>query len=222
MRLALRVRRALYNLVMRPRAKKRGRAAGQPMPPCLFLDRDGVIIEEVHYLADPGRVRLIPGTAAAIARVNALGWPVVVVTNQAGVARGFFPESQVALVHRRLAELLGAEGARINGWHHCPHHPTEGVGPFRIECSCRKPAPGMLLAAAGDMGLALDQGWMVGDKLTDLEAGARAGCRTFLVRTGYGSVEEQKLDAGNWNCAGVADALPGAIDTIISLSASAP
>lgn len=192
------------------------------MPPCLFLDRDGVIIEEVHYLGDPSQVRLIPGVAAAIARVNALGWPVVVVTNQAGVARGYFPKSQVEVVHRHLAGLLALEGARIDAWHHCPHHPTEGVGEYRVECACRKPAPGMLLAAARNMGLSLEQGWMVGDKLTDLQAGAQAGCRTWLVRTGYGGGEEPKLDALTMKCAGVADALPGAIDGIISLSASAP
>ena len=192
------------------------------MPPCLFLDRDGVIIEEVHYLGDPSQVRLIPGVGAAIARVNALGWPVVVVTNQAGVARGYFPEAQVEVVHRHLADLLALEGARIDAWHHCPHHPTEGVGDYRVECACRKPAPGMLLAAAREMGLSLEQGWMVGDKLTDLQAGARAGCRTYLVRTGYGSGEEPKVDASIMKCAGVADALPGAVDGIIRLSASAP
>ena len=192
------------------------------MPPCLFLDRDGVIIEEVHYLGDPSQVRLIPGVAAAIARVNALGWPVVVVTNQAGVARGYFPESQVEVVHRHLAGLLALEGARIDAWRHCPHHPTEGVGDYRVECACRKPAPGMLLAAAREMGLSLEHGWMVGDKLTDLQAGARAGCRTWLVRTGYGSGEEARLNASTTKCAGVADALPGAIDGIISLSVSAP
>lgn len=189
------------------------------MPPCLFLDRDGVIIEEVHYLGDPSQARLIPGVAEAIARVNAMGWPVVVVTNQAGVARGYFPESRVDAVHRHLAALLAEGGATINGWYHCPHHPTEGVGEFRIQCSCRKPAPGMLLAAARELGLSLEQGWMVGDKLTDLQAGARAGCRTWLVRTGYGAGEEPKLDTSTMKCAGVADALPGAIDNIISLSA---
>ena len=192
------------------------------MPPCLFLDRDGVIIEEVHYLGDPSQVRLIPGVAAAIARVNALGWPVVVVTNQAGVARGYFPESQVEVVHRHLAGLLALESARIDAWRHCPHHPTEGVGDYRVDCACRKPAPGMLLAAAREMGLSLEHGWMVGDKLTDLQAGARAGCRTWLVRTGYGSGEEATLDASTTKCAGVADALPGAIDGIITLSVSAP
>lgn len=201
---------------------ERGTAATKPMGPCLFLDRDGVIIEEVHYLDDPSRVRLIPGVASAIARVNAMGWPVVVASNQAGVARGYFPQSRVESVHRHLAALLAEGGATINGWYYCPHHPTEGVGEFRVECSCRKPAPGMLLAAARELGLSLEKGWMVGDKLTDLQAGFRAGCRTYLVRTGYGAAEEPKLDAGTMKCAGVADALPGAIDNIISLSAWAP
>lgn len=192
------------------------------MSPCLILDRDGVIIEEEHYLGDPGRVRLIPGVAAAIARVNALGWPVVVASNQAGVARGFFSEAKVGEVNRRVAELLSAGGAAVRAWYHCPHHPTEGIGAYRVECACRKPAPGMLLAAARDLGLNLARGWMVGDKLSDLAAGARAGCRTWLVRTGYGAGEEAALDAPKTNCAGVADNLPGAIDGILRISSTSP
>ncbi|MFM7539770.1 MAG: D-glycero-alpha-D-manno-heptose-1,7-bisphosphate 7-phosphatase [Planctomycetota bacterium] len=188
------------------------------MPPCLILDRDGVIIEEEHYLGDPGRVRLIPGVATAIARVNALGWPVVVASNQAGVARGYFSEAQVGEVNGRVAELLSAGGATVRAWYHCPHHPTEGTGAYRVECACRKPAPGMLLAAARDLGLTLAHGWMVGDKLTDLQAGARAGCRTWLVRTGYGAGEEPKLDTSTMNCAGVADDLPGAIEGILRIN----
>lgn len=189
-------------------------------PNCLFLDRDGVIIEEVHYLSDLAQIRLIPGVPEAIARVNALGWPVVVTTNQAGVARGFFPESQVAVVHQHIDELLGNHGARIDAWYYCPHHPDEGIGTFKMDCACRKPNPGMLHQAARDLVLSLAHGWMIGDKLTDLEAGSRAGCRTILVRTGYGALEEKRLDAHRVNCAGVADALPDAIDAILKISSS--
>jgi D-glycero-D-manno-heptose 1,7-bisphosphate phosphatase len=189
-------------------------------PHCLFLDRDGVIIEDVHYLAEPSQIRIIPGVPEAIARVNALGWPVVVTTNQGGVAKGFFSESQVKLIHQKLDALLAIHGAKIDAWYYCPHHPIEGSGAFTLECPCRKPLPGMLISAARDLGLSLAHGWMVGDKLSDLEAGARAGCRTMLVRTGHGSTEESKLQLGSFNCAGVADALPGAIDAVLKFSAS--
>lgn len=155
--------------------------------PALLLDRDGTLIVEAEYLADPNRVELLPGAAAAVARANDAGVPVVVVTNQSGVARGFFPESRIAEVHARLVELLAAESARVDAFYHCPHHPDGTVPEYRIACDCRKPKPGMLLAAARDLGLDLARSWMVGDKLDDLRAGAAAGCGPVLVRTGYGS-----------------------------------
>jgi D-glycero-D-manno-heptose 1,7-bisphosphate phosphatase len=158
-----------------------------------FLDRDGVIIEDAHYLADADQVRLLPGAAAAIAQLNRAGVAVVVVTNQSGVARGLFPESRIAEVHQRLDELLAREGARIDRYYHCPHHPTEGVGAYRRDCDCRKPRPGMLLRAAAELGLDLSASWMVGDKLSDAQAAHAAGCRTVLVRTGKGTHAEQEL-----------------------------
>ena len=154
----------------------------------LFLDRDGVLIEEVEYLSRPGQVRMIPGAAAVVRRANDIGWKVVVVSNQSGVARGLFPESALPEIHRVIAaKLLAEAGAVIDGFYYCPHHPTEGVGVYRIECACRKPKPGMLLRAAAELGIDPSKSWMVGDRLTDLQAGAAAGCRTILVRTGYGS-----------------------------------
>ena len=155
--------------------------------PALFLDRDGVLIEEVEYLARPEQVRLIPGAAAAIRKVNDAGWRVVVVSNQSGVARGLFPESLLPEIHRVIADRLLAEaGARVDRFYYCPHHPTEGQGGYRIDCDCRKPKPGMLLKAAAELGIDLARSWMVGDRATDLQAGAAAGCRTILVQTGYG------------------------------------
>lgn len=154
----------------------------------LFLDRDGVLIEEVEYLARPRQVRLIPGAAAAVRLAHDAGWKVVVVSNQSGVARGLFPESALSEIHRVIAsELLAEAGAVIDAFYYCPHHPTEGIGPYRIECDCRKPKPGMLLRAAAELGIDPSKSWMVGDRLTDLQAGAATGCRTILVRTGYGS-----------------------------------
>ncbi len=153
----------------------------------VFLDRDGTLIEEVHYLADPEQVRLIPGAADAVRKLNDAGVLVIVVTNQAGVARGYFPESRVSAVHERLSRLLGECGAKVDAYYHCPHHPTEGRGEYRIECACRKPKPGMLLAAARDFDIELARSWMIGDKPCDAGAGAAAGCRTLLVRTGHGA-----------------------------------
>lgn len=163
-----------------------------PNPPAgsataLFLDRDGVLIEEVEYLARPEQVRLISGAAMAVRRANDAGWKVVVVSNQSGVARGRFPEAVLPEVHRVIsAKLLEEAGAVIDAFYYCPHHPTEGLGSFRIDCECRKPKPGMLLAAANELIIDLSKSWMVGDRLTDLRAGAAAGCRTILVQTGYG------------------------------------
>jgi D-glycero-D-manno-heptose 1,7-bisphosphate phosphatase len=152
----------------------------------VFLDRDGTLIEEVNYLASPEQVRLIPGAVEAVRKLNDAGLLVIVVTNQAGVARGYFPESRVSEVHERLSLLLGAHGAKIDAYYHCPHHPTEGVGKYRVACECRKPKPGLLLAAASEWGIDLTRSWMIGDKQCDAEAGASAGCRTLLVRTGHG------------------------------------
>jgi len=163
-----------------------------PNPPAgsataLFLDRDGVLIEEVEYLARPEQVRLISGAAMAVRRANDAGLKVVVVSNQSGVARGRFPETVLPEVHRVIsAKLLEEAGAVIDAFYYCPHHPTEGLGSFRIDCECRKPKPGMLLAAANELIIDLSKSWMVGDRLTDLRAGAAAGCRTILVQTGYG------------------------------------
>jgi D-glycero-D-manno-heptose 1,7-bisphosphate phosphatase len=153
----------------------------------VLLDRDGVINEEVNYLHAPEQLRLIPGAASVIQRLNRLQIPVIVITNQAGVARGYFPESQIAVVHAALRQRLAADGAHIDRFYYCPHHPTEGVPPYRIDCTCRKPKPGMLLQAAQDFDLDLSRSYFIGDNLSDMQAGASAGCHTILVQTGYGA-----------------------------------
>jgi D-glycero-D-manno-heptose 1,7-bisphosphate phosphatase len=166
----------------------RTRRVRSTLRPAVFLDRDGVLIEDDDYVGTVERVRFIPGAAAAVRRLNDAGFPVVVVTNQAGVARGYYPESAVAVVHAHLSEVLLAEaGARIDHYDYSPYHPTEGHGEYRKESDCRKPNPGMLVRSAAKLGLDLARSWMVGDKLSDLDAGAAAGCRTILVRTGYGA-----------------------------------
>ena len=164
------------------------------LKPALFLDRDGVIVEEVEYLSRPSPLALIPRGAEAIARVNRRGIPVVVITNQAGVARGYFPEARVAEVHDHLDKLLSACGARIDRYYYCPHHPTEGLEPYRRQCHCRKPHPGMLHKAALQEGIDLQSSWLVGDKLSDVEAGQAAGCQTVLVHTGHGRAHARLLE----------------------------
>lgn len=167
----------------------------KPLKRAVFLDRDGVVIEDSHYNGDPARVRLVPGAADAITALNRTGWIVVVVSNQSGVARGLFTLESVGTVHERIAELLRASAARIDAFHFCPHHPEADVLEFRADCDCRKPRPGMLRRAAAELGLDLVASWMIGDRASDLEAGAAAGCRTVLVRSGVGrAVNPIELD----------------------------
>lgn len=165
------------------------------MRPCVFLDRDGVVNEEVDYLHEPDRVVLVGGTAEAIAALNRAGVAVVVVTNQAGIARGMYTERELAAVTARIGELLGAAGARLDGSYFCPHHPDAGIGPYRVACGCRKPAPGMLERAAAELGLDLGRAAIVGDKASDLAAGRAVGCAAVLVRSGYGAREEERIAA---------------------------
>jgi D-glycero-D-manno-heptose 1,7-bisphosphate phosphatase len=181
------------------------------MRPALFLDRDGVIVDEAEYLADPAKLCLLPGSAEAIVEVNRQGVPVIVVTNQSGVARGYFPESRVAEIHVQLDRLLAGQGAHISRYYYCPHHPTEGQSPYRVDCQCRKPRPGMLLQAARDLSLELHESFLVGDKLSDLEAGASAGCQTILVRTGYGGALADTLEPQGLNLEMIADDLREAV-----------
>ncbi len=157
------------------------------MKRAIFLDRDGVINEEVNYLSEPDQLRLIPGAAAAIARLNAASLPVIVITNQAGVARGYYPEAQIEVVHAALAQQLTQEGAHIDRFYYCPHHPTEGLPPYRIECNCRKPKPGLLLQAAQDFDLDLQRCFVIGDNHSDIALSQSTGCRTVLVLTGHGT-----------------------------------
>lgn len=157
------------------------------MKPAVFLDRDGTLNEEVDYLCEPERLAMIPGAARALARLNARGIPVVIVTNQSGIGRGKYGWRDFAAVMARMSELLALEGARFEAVYASPHH-EKGQGEYAVaDHPDRKPNPGMLLRAAEEHGLDLSRSWMVGDKAIDLEAGRRAGCRVALVRTGYGA-----------------------------------
>jgi D-glycero-D-manno-heptose 1,7-bisphosphate phosphatase len=157
-----------------------------PLKPAVFLDRDGVVIEDTHYVHSIDRVRLIPGSAEAIAELNRAGWPVAIVTNQAGIARGLFSIETIEQIHEHLVELLRGYGAHIDGIYFCPHHPSGELAEYCHDCDCRKPKPGMLVQAAKELNLDPTRSWMIGDRVSDLQAGSAVGCRTVLVRTGYG------------------------------------
>jgi D-glycero-D-manno-heptose 1,7-bisphosphate phosphatase len=152
----------------------------------VFLDRDGTVAEEVGYVNHASRIRLLPGSASAVRRVRDAGFLAVVVTNQAGVARDYFEEFVVHQANRRLVELLQEEGTDLDGIYYCPHHPREGAPPYRQDCQCRKPRPGMLRKAAEDLGIDLPGSYMVGDGLVDVGAARAAGVMPVLVLTGYG------------------------------------
>lgn len=178
--------------------------------PAVFLDRDGTLNEEVDYLGDPAQLVMIPGAAAAVARLNAAGIPVVVVSNQSGIGRGKYGWRDFAAVMSRMGTLLALENARLDAVYASPHH-EKGQGDYAVaDHPDRKPNPGMLWRAAEEHGLDLARSWMVGDKAIDLEAGRRAGCRVALVRTGYGA-------AADGSCADlVAADLAEAVDRILA------
>jgi len=150
--------------------------------PAVFLDRDGTITEEVGYLNHASRFRMFPFVAAAIRRLNAAGLPVIVVTNQSGVGRGYFPESLVHTVHELMAYQLAQAGAKVDAIYYCPHTSAEN-------CNCRKPKIGMLERAAHDHALDLQRSFVVGDRFGDMELARNARARGVLVRTGYGEGE---------------------------------
>jgi D-glycero-D-manno-heptose 1,7-bisphosphate phosphatase len=182
--------------------------------PAVFLDRDGTIIREVEYLRSPNQLRLLPRAAAAIKRLNDAGFAVVVTTNQSGIARGILTEADLALTNDLLRQRLARQGARLDAIYFCPHHPEVGPPEYRQNCQCRKPGPGMLLCAAKDLGLELGRSFSVGDSERDLLAGRAAGCRTILVRTGYGRRTE--AESGSQLPADyAADDLMGAVDWIL-------
>jgi D-glycero-D-manno-heptose 1,7-bisphosphate phosphatase len=152
----------------------------------VFLDRDGTVTEEVGYVNHPSRLRLLPGAAEGIRLLNGSGIPVMLATNQAGVARGYFSEALVLECIERLRDLLERQGAHLDAAYYCPHHPTAGSPPYRQDCECRKPKPGMLLRGASEFGLDLNRCYVVGDKISDVAFARKAGAKGIMVLTGYG------------------------------------
>ena len=152
----------------------------------VFLDRDGTMIEERGYLGRLDLISPFPYTAATIARLRGAGYLVIVVTNQAGIARGYFSESFVQEAHRHLDGLLAAAGAAPDAYYYCPHHPEGIVDGYRDVCGCRKPAPGLVEQAARDWDIDVPRSFVVGDKWLDVGLANQSGARGILVRTGYG------------------------------------
>lgn len=157
--------------------------------PLLLLDRDGTLNVEVDYLANPDELELLPGAVESIRRAHELGWAVAVVTNQSGLARGYFDQEDLDAVHARLNKLIEEGGEKLDGIYICPHSPSDN-------CDCRKPKPGLLIQAAEELHGNLSLSVMVGDKIADLTAGANAGTHVVLVRTGYGRDTEREGNHG--------------------------
>lgn len=160
----------------------------------IFLDRDGTLNEEVHYLHRKGDLRLLPGVAEALRRLREAGFRIVVVTNQAGVARGYYTEADVRELHRYMNEILRAQGAGVDYFFYCPHHPEHGIGVYKKQCHCRKPETGMFEMAEQYFSVDKAHSWMIGDKLIDVQAGRNYGVHTVLVGTGYGAQEHEDME----------------------------
>jgi D-glycero-D-manno-heptose 1,7-bisphosphate phosphatase len=155
------------------------------MSAAIFLDRDGVLIEDIHLLTNPEDIRVLEGVPQALRSLQGTGFRLIVISNQAVVARGLLTEQEVYAINEKMEHLLEqAGGPHLDGFYFCPHHPNATLPAYRIACECRKPRPGLLLRAAREHNLNLGASFVVGDRITDIIAGARAGCRTVLVQTG--------------------------------------
>ncbi len=183
--------------------------------PAVFVDRDNTLIEDPGYIRHPDQVRLLPGAAESIARLRGAGYPVVVVSNQSGVARGYFTEDDLTAVHRRMQQLLGEHNAGVDAIYYCPFLDGEQatVERYRRDSDLRKPQPGLLLMAAEEQNLDLRKSWMVGDTARDAQAGRAAGCRTILI----GPDHDNGAECADYLSADVS----AAVDIILAEGASA-
>ena len=155
----------------------------------VFIDRDGTLSEEVGYINHPERFRLFPYAGEAIRHLNENGWLAIVTTNQAGVARGYFSEEMIETVHKGMTDQLARDGARLDAIYYCAHHPSVGEPPYRFDCDCRKPKPGLITRAVTDFDVDLKTSWMVGDRYSDIQMARNAGVKSAFVLSGYGRGE---------------------------------
>jgi D-glycero-D-manno-heptose 1,7-bisphosphate phosphatase len=186
----------------------------------VFLDRDGTLIEEVGYLDRAERIEFYPWTIDAVRALNRAGLAVVMVSNQSGVARGFFTESVVEEVHASIASMLAVGGAHIDAYYYCPHHPDGKVAEYAVACDCRKPGRGLVDRAVREFSIDPHRSFVVGDRWLDIGLGRAVGARAVLVRTGYGVTEEKRPPAG-LSADAVTDNLIGAVSWILGHSPSA-
>ncbi|MEA2206935.1 MAG: D-glycero-D-manno-heptose 1,7-bisphosphate phosphatase [Blastocatellia bacterium] len=185
--------------------------------PAVFIDRDGTISDEVGYVNHPSRFRLLEHSTEALRLLNEAGWLAILVTNQAGVARGYFAEAMVHEVHANLAAQLEKAGARLDAIYYCAHHPSVGELPYRLDCDCRKPKPGLINRAAAEREIDLANSWMVGDRFSDVELARNAGVHSALVLTGYGRGEwEHQRSSWTMEPEIVADNLLEAVKQILA------
>jgi D-glycero-D-manno-heptose 1,7-bisphosphate phosphatase len=185
-----------------------------------FLDRDGTLIDEVGYLDRPERIALYPWSIDAVRALNRAGIRVVMVSNQSGIARGFFSEQTLAGIHAHLASLLAAGGAHVDAYYYCPHHPDGRIAEYARPCGCRKPGRGLVDRAVEEFGIDPQQSFAVGDRWVDIALARTVGARGVLVRTGYGAVEETRPPAG-LTADAVVDNLAGAVSWILGNRQSA-
>lgn len=165
----------------------------QGTSPAVFLDRDGTIIEDIGYIRQPDQIKFLPGSIEAIKQLHQAGYKVVVITNQAGVARGLMSENIIQTIDKLIHRAILNGGTHLDAIYYCPHHPEHGAYPYRQECECRKPHPGLIKKAEKDLNLDLKRSFMVGDKGTDIQAGQRAGIKTVFVLTGRGKKELEEI-----------------------------
>jgi D-glycero-D-manno-heptose 1,7-bisphosphate phosphatase len=165
--------------------------------PALFMDRDGTVSEEVGYVNHPSRFRVFPYSAEAIKLLNDNGWLAIIVTNQAGVARGYFSEDIILQIHDQLRADLERSAAKLDAIYYCAHHPSVGEPPYRLDCDCRKPKTGLIDRATADFAIDLDRSWMVGDRYGDIELARNAGLHAAFVLSGYGR-GEWEYQRGTW------------------------
>ena len=166
-----------------------GRVNEHMKRPALFMDRDGTVSEEVGYVNHPSRFRVFPYSAEAIKLLNDNGWLAILVTNQAGVARGYFAEDVIVQIHEQLRRDLESASAKLDAIYYCAHHPSVGEPPYRLDCDCRKPKTGLIKRAAADFEIDLARSWMVGDRYSDIELARNAGWHSAFVLSGYGRGE---------------------------------
>ena len=190
--------------------------------PAVFIDRDGTISEEVGYVNHPSRFRLFPYSPEAIKKLNDNQWLAILVTNQAGVARGYFSEDVILKVHHRLSTELSDQHAKLDAIYYCAHHPTVGEPPYRLDCDCRKPKAGLIHRAAQDFDIDLPASWMVGDRYSDIELARNAGLRSAFVLSGYGRGEWEYQKAGwKYQPDMVCENLLEAVESIVRSSSNA-